>query len=68
MKSDNEILNVAIQLLKPRTIFTAMFFGAFLWGTTEGAIEPQYLVAIVTSLFGFWFGAKVGKAKAKNDK
>ena len=68
MKSDNEWINIVIQTLKPRSVYTTMFFAAFLWGTIEGAIEPHYLITIVTTLFGYWFDERSGKAQANGSK
>ena len=52
-------------LLRPRTLITFAFYGAFLYLILKGANIPDALNTIVSTLFGFWFGSKKGNGNNK---
>jgi hypothetical protein len=43
---------------KARTIFTLMFYAAFLYLILKKIEVPPELNTIISTLFGFWFGQK----------
>lgn len=52
---------IAETLLKPRTIFTFMFFATLCYLVLSKIDVPPMLNTIVSNLLGFYFGEKVGK-------
>jgi hypothetical protein len=54
-----ELISVLIKEWgKARTIFTMMFYGAFLYLMIKGTQVPPELNTIISTLFGYWFGQK----------
>ena len=49
--------------VKARTMFALMFYGVFLYLICVGKPVPEALTAIVTGLFGFYFGSKTQPKK-----
>ena len=45
-------------LLKPRTLFAALFYMTFCYLILRGAQIPPELNTIVSGLFGYWYGSK----------
>lgn len=53
-------------LFKPRTLFTAMFYGVFCYLVLKNLTIPPALNTIVSTLFGYWFGSRTnGKSEEK---
>lgn len=46
---------------KARTIFSMMFYSAFLYCIMSKVPVPPELNTIISTLFGFWFGQKQSK-------
>lgn len=59
---------VLIELIKPRTIFALMFYGAFIYMVIKGLPVPDALTGIVNILMGFYFGQRVRKGGENVDK
>ena len=49
------------KLLKPRTLYTAMFFGVAVYLFATGREIPSLLQVVVSSLLGFYYGEKAVK-------
>lgn len=47
--------------LDPKTVFTAGFYGVFLYLIVSKITVPDDLKMMVSTLFGFWFGIKTSK-------
>lgn len=50
-----------IELLKPRTLFTFMFFGVTCYLILKQLEVPQLLNTLVSGAWGFWFGEQSAK-------
>jgi len=46
------------ELLKPRTVFTCMFYGTLCYLIIRQMSVPDTLQNIVSVLLGYWFGSK----------
>lgn len=53
------------KLIKPRTLFTFMFFGTFCWLILNGKDIPSSLNSIISTLLGFYFGSKIVGSKTE---
>jgi hypothetical protein len=49
------------ELLKSRTIFTALFFGTFCFLIWQNRSIPDDLSVIVSTLLGYWFGSRTAE-------
>lgn len=47
--------------IKPRTIFSFMFYTTFLNLILSGLPIPPALNTIISTLFGYWFGSRTTK-------
>ena len=57
------------KLFKPRTIFTALFYCAFIYLIVCEKPVPAPLLAIVSGLMGHWFGERSSNGnKNRTDK
>ena len=61
-------LKVIEEILKPRTIFTMMFYAAFVYLILKGTPIPPELNTIISTLFGFWFGQRQSAKKEGEQK
>ncbi len=59
------MLSILKELLKPRTIFAAMFYAAFIFLVINGKDIPDVLTSIVLTLLGFYFGQRTKKESQK---
>ena len=59
------IRSVTKEWVKARTIFTAAFYGAFLFCILKKVPIPPELNTIISTLFGYWFGQKSKKEEVK---
>ena len=50
-------------LLKPRTIFAALFYMTFCYLILKGVKIPPELNTIVSGLFGFYYGQRTKERK-----
>lgn len=53
-------------LIKPRTIFAFMFYGAFCYLILRQISIPQELNTIVSMLMGYYFGSRKQKSEVKD--
>jgi len=56
-----KILKMIEKLVKPRTIFTGMFFGTTCYLILNNIAVPEMLNSIVSGLFGYYYGEKTKK-------
>ena len=56
-------MKIILDLLKPRSIFTFMFFYTFCDLIHKGIMPPDPLVKVVFALLGFWFVQRVIKKR-----
>jgi len=56
-----KIVDAFLEWIKPRTIFTFLFFTTFLNLILSGIEVHPALNTIISTLFGFWFGQKANK-------
>ena len=61
----NDFKKIVTELLKPRTLFTLMFFGTACWLIVNQLPVPEFLKNICISLLSFYYGQKVGREVAK---
>lgn len=54
-------MDIISRIIKPRTLFTAGFFGATIYLLINGQEVPGILKTIDFSLLGFYFGEKASK-------
>jgi hypothetical protein len=50
---------------KPRTVFTALFYGAYVYLILKGTAVPAELNTIISTLFGYWFGTRKTTTEGK---
>lgn len=53
---------------KARTVFTAMFYGVFLFMIMKKLPVPPELNTIISTLFGYWFGQKQSTKKPTDEQ
>jgi len=53
--------------LKPRTVFAALFYGAFVYLVITGKIKADALLAIISILMGHFFGVNKSKETRNNE-
>jgi len=61
-------MKIIEQLLKPRTIFTFMFFGSMCFMLLKQCKVPQELNTIVSMLLGYYFGERKANGNGNNKK
>jgi len=61
----DRILKIFEKLLKPRTIFTFLFFGATVYMIVNNLKVPKFLEFVDISLLAFYFGEQIGKRSSK---
>lgn len=62
-------LMISREWTKARTVFTAAFYGVFLYCILAGIKIPPELNTIISTLFGYWFGqGKQGKTVTPNEE
>ena len=49
--------------MKARTVFTSIFYGAYIYLILHKIAIPPELNTIISTLFGFWFGQKQSAKK-----
>lgn len=57
------ILIIVKEWVKARTVFTAMFYGVFLFCIIAKLPIPAELNTIISTLFGYWYGQKQSTKK-----
>lgn len=71
-----KIVNALIELLKPRTLFSALFYITFCYFVFQRVKNPQLempeeLITVISVTLGYYFGSKQqqkgGKSNVDND-
>jgi cell shape-determining protein MreD len=52
------VLIIVREWSKARTVFTFMFYAAFIYMILKHSLVPPELNTIISTLFGFWFGQR----------
>lgn len=61
----DRLLKIFERLLKPRTLFTFMFFGVFCYLAITKLPIPPILTSVVSGLLGYYYGEKIAKLNGK---
>jgi hypothetical protein len=70
LSKNNDTANDFVRIVskewtKPRTIFTSMFYGVYLFLILRHIPIPAELNTIISTLFGFWFGQMQSKKEGE---